>query len=149
MALKKMIEIVDEIMSKNDEIKRCYVAHRLGTIKTGEPSIIIATCSKGRDDCSKETMNILCKIKEQVPVFKKAIFESDAIVNEVVDDDALTDDCKESSRKDVYNKEVEMDKNEMSIATSDGGEVDLRPETSTNQLKTNWIMKSEAFWLRK
>lgn len=109
MALKRMIGIVEEVMKENEEIKRCFVQHRIGFIGSGESSILIATSSKSRNDCSKETMNILCKIKEQVPIWKK-----------------------------VINLEMQSDLND-------------KKETieSCSQLNTNWILKSEAFWLQK
>lgn len=113
MAFKQMIDIANEIMIKNSEIKRCYIVHRLGLIANGEASIIIATCSKGRDDCSKETLRILTRIKEQIPVFKKIILNDEI---QITNDKMMNDDS---------------------------------PNTSSNRLQTNWIMKSDAFWLKK
>lgn len=113
MALKEMVKIVKEIMNNNLEIKRSYVIHRLGMVNKGEASILIGTCSKGRIDCSEATMKILCKIKEQVPIWKRIIF----------------DNCNENN---IVNNETKNSIN--------------KPETIS---QTNWILKSEAFWLKK
>lgn len=115
-----MRQIVEETMSSNEEVKRCYVVHRLGMVRAGEASILIATSSRGREACSRETMNILCRIKEQVPVWKKIVY-SDA------------SSSGGQNRKD----EAESEGSSESQTVSNG------------QLQTNWMMKSEAFWLKK
>lgn len=116
MALKKMRQIVEETMKNNDELKRCYVVHRLGMVKTGEASILIAACSRGREDCSRETMNILNRVKQEVPVWKKIIYA-------------------------IYSGQ------DSSSAGKD--EAESKEARSSGQLQTNWMMKSEAFWLKK
>ena len=116
MALKKMRQILAETMKNNGQIKRCYVVHRLGLVKAGEASILIATCSPGREDCSKETMNILNRVKQEVPVWKKVVYS---------DDPSLAGGPDESKM------------------ISEG------QTASSSQPQTNWMMKSEAFWLKK
>ena len=113
MALKKMRKIVEETMKSNGEVERAYVMHRLGLVKAGEASILIAACSRGREDCSKETMSILNRVKQEVPVWKKIIHTDDA------------------SSTDENSSKLESE------------------NASGSQLQTDWMMKSEAFWLKK
>ena len=116
-----MRQIVEETMKNNGEVKRCYVVHRLGMVKAGEASILIATCSRGREDCSGETMSILNRVKQEVPVWKKIIYSGN-------------------------------DLSSTGSEEKDGAKSKAIPESepaSNSQLQTNWMMKSEAFWLKK
>ena len=69
MALKEMNKIAQQ--SLDDQVRHVYIVHRLGCVPVGQHSILIATSSPGRKECSSTTLKILNEIKRFVPIWKK------------------------------------------------------------------------------
>ncbi|KAH9522651.1 Molybdopterin synthase catalytic subunit [Dermatophagoides farinae] len=95
MALAMMREIVSDIISKqNDDDQsytKVYVHHKLGHVALGETSIIIAVSSPHRTTSHRMVMEILNKIKQNVPIWKKIQFQ-----------DTNTDDGQWSDKSEAF-----------------------------------------------
>ncbi|KAH9417872.1 Molybdopterin synthase catalytic subunit [Dermatophagoides pteronyssinus] len=80
MALNMMNKIVMDILSEqNDDDQsniKVYVRHKIGHVPLGETSIIIAVSSPHRLAGHRMVMEILNKIKQTVPIWKKIQFDS-------------------------------------------------------------------------
>jgi molybdopterin synthase catalytic subunit len=74
MALEKLDEIVDEARSRWD-LGGVAVIHRLGRVKVGETSLLIAISSPHRDIAYEASRFILEEIKRDVPIWKKESWE--------------------------------------------------------------------------
>lgn len=62
----------DEVTSS--EIKRIFLAHRLGNVETGEASILVCVSSAHRKAAFGLCEEILEEVKRQVPIWKKEIY---------------------------------------------------------------------------
>ncbi|MCO5599758.1 hypothetical protein L7F22_053865 [Adiantum nelumboides] len=58
-----------------NEIKRVYLAHRLGNVGTGEASILVCVSSAHRKAAFDLCEEILEEVKRQVPIWKKEIYD--------------------------------------------------------------------------
>jgi molybdopterin synthase catalytic subunit len=76
MALEKMHEIREEIFSKY-ELTCMHVYHSLGTVKTGEISLFVFTSSAHRRAAIDACNEIVDRIKNELPVWGKEIFEDE------------------------------------------------------------------------
>jgi len=56
---------------------RCVVHHRLGVVPVGEASIIIAVASPHRKEAFVACEDLLERVKLDVPIWKKELYESD------------------------------------------------------------------------
>ena len=74
MALKKMEEIEAEVR-KRWEVDDVAMVHRLGSLKIGEASIIIAVSAPHRQAALAACKYAIDKLKEVVPIWKKEVFE--------------------------------------------------------------------------
>lgn len=59
----------------SNEIKRIYLAHRLGDVRTGEASILVCVSSAHRKAAFELCEEILEEVKRQVPIWKKEIYD--------------------------------------------------------------------------
>lgn len=74
LALQKMHEIREEIFSKYD-LTCLHVYHSLGTIKTGEICLFVFTSSKHRKMAIDACEEIVERIKSELPIWGKELFE--------------------------------------------------------------------------
>ncbi len=51
------------------------VSHRVGTLKPGEVAVVVAVSTKHRKESFEACQFIIDKLKENVPIFKKEVFE--------------------------------------------------------------------------
>ncbi|OTF74335.1 molybdopterin synthase large subunit-like protein [Euroglyphus maynei] len=95
MALAMMNNIVMDILIKqnvDDQLHtKVYVCHKIGHVPLGETSIIIAVSSPHRSTGHRMVMEILDKIKQNVPIWKKIHF-----VHGTDDDDGKWSDKSEA-----------------------------------------------------
>ncbi|PWN31484.1 Molybdopterin biosynthesis MoaE [Meira miltonrushii] len=61
--------------SVSNEIKRVYLAHRLGDVRAGEASILVCVSSAHRKAAFELCEEILEEVKRQVPIWKKEIYD--------------------------------------------------------------------------
>lgn len=73
MVTKEMSKIFSEIQSKFPRVKHLSIEHRLGIVKPGEASIIIATSSPDRASSIQATTYTIESIKSRVPIWKKEV----------------------------------------------------------------------------
>lgn len=62
--------------TSEDRITRCYVAHRLGEVKVGECSIVIAVSSPHRKEAFVVAEWLLEEVKKSVAVWKREFYAS-------------------------------------------------------------------------
>ena len=74
MALEKMHEIREAIFTKY-ELTCMHVHHSLGTVKAGEISLFVFTSSKHRRVAIDACNEVVDRIKNELPVWGKEIFE--------------------------------------------------------------------------
>lgn len=73
MALKKMEEIAAEVRSQF-AIDKVAMAHRVGVLKIGEASIVIAISAPHRKEALAACQLAIERVKEIVPIWKKEHF---------------------------------------------------------------------------
>ncbi|GAA4747271.1 molybdenum cofactor biosynthesis protein MoaE [Flavisolibacter ginsenosidimutans] len=74
MALQKMHEIREDIFEKYS-LTCMHVYHSLGSVKAGEISLFVFTSSKHRKDAIEGCEEVVERIKKELPVWGKEIFE--------------------------------------------------------------------------
>ena len=74
MAQKVMSEIADGLKERYDLIA-IAIHHRTGVVATGEPSVVIAVSAPHRQDALSACRDAIDTLKEQVPLWKKEIYE--------------------------------------------------------------------------
>lgn len=74
MALEKMHEIREEIFAKYD-LTCMHIHHSLGTIRTGEICLFVFTSSKHRKAAMESCDEVVERIKKDLPVWGKEVFE--------------------------------------------------------------------------
>jgi len=74
MADRKLEEIIQEIKKKWG-IEDVAIAHRLGRLKIGEISLVVAVGSPHRKEAFEAAQYVVDRIKEMVPIWKKEVFE--------------------------------------------------------------------------
>jgi molybdopterin synthase catalytic subunit len=74
MAVKEL-ERIGEHAKKQWPICRMAIVHRLGAVKIGEASVIIAVSSAHRDAAFAACRFAIEEIKKTVPIWKKEVFE--------------------------------------------------------------------------
>ncbi len=75
MALEKMHEIREEIFSKY-ALTCMHVYHSIGLVKTGEICLFVFTSSKHRKSAIAACTDCVEKIKTELPIWGKEIFEN-------------------------------------------------------------------------
>lgn len=76
MALEKMSEIREDIFSKY-ELTCLHVHHSLGKVKAGEISLFVFASSAHRKAAIEACSEVVEKIKKELPVWGKEIFETE------------------------------------------------------------------------
>ncbi len=79
MAEEKFHEIRESIFSKY-AITCMHVHHSLGVVKTGELCLFVFVSSKHRNDAFDACHELVERIKKEVPVFGKEIFEDETFI---------------------------------------------------------------------
>jgi molybdopterin synthase catalytic subunit len=74
MALVKMRQVISEIREKWPLVQGIAVVQRIGLLKLGEPTVLIACAAAHRDDgCFEAARHGIDRLKQIVPVWKKEI----------------------------------------------------------------------------
>ncbi len=68
-AKRVLKRIADEVRSKYG-VKDVVIIHRVGRLKPGEASVIIAVTSEGRDEAFKAAREALERVKHEAPIYK-------------------------------------------------------------------------------
>jgi len=74
MAEKVMAEIADGLKERYD-LTEIAIHHRTGVVEIGEPSVVIAVSAPHRQDALAACKDAIDTLKEQVPLWKKEIYE--------------------------------------------------------------------------
>jgi len=74
MAEKVMAEIADGLKQRYD-VCEIAIHHRTGTVDIGEASVVIAVSAPHRQDALAACRDAIDTLKEQVPLWKKEIYE--------------------------------------------------------------------------
>jgi MoaE-MoaD fusion protein len=74
MAEKVMAEIADEVSERYD-VCAVAVTHRVGRVEIGETSVAIAVSAPHRQDALAACRDVIDALKEQVPLWKKELYE--------------------------------------------------------------------------
>jgi molybdopterin synthase catalytic subunit len=74
MALREFSKIADEVKEKWS-ITRVGIAHRIGKLKPGEVTLVIAVSAPHREDAYQASRYIIEELKKTVPVWKKEVWE--------------------------------------------------------------------------
>jgi molybdopterin synthase catalytic subunit len=74
MAVSEIRKIIDEA-SHRWPLLGWGVSHRIGTLKPGEVSVVVAVSSPHRQQAFEACQFIIDTLKEKAPIFKKEIFE--------------------------------------------------------------------------
>ena len=74
MAVSEIRKIIDEA-SHRWPLLGWAVSHRVGTLKPGEVSVVVAVSSPHRQQAFEACQFIIDTLKEKAPIFKKEIFE--------------------------------------------------------------------------
>ncbi|KGO85532.1 molybdopterin converting factor [Flavobacterium rivuli WB 3.3-2 = DSM 21788] len=77
LALQKMHELREEIFAKY-ELTCMHVHHSLGEVKTGEICLFVFTSSKHRKTAINACEEVVERIKADLPVWGKEIFEDES-----------------------------------------------------------------------
>jgi molybdopterin synthase catalytic subunit len=73
MALKMMKELAERVRSTWD-IRKISIVHRIGHLKIGEPSVVIAVSAAHRKEAFEACRFTIDTLKESVPIWKKEVF---------------------------------------------------------------------------
>jgi MoaE-MoaD fusion protein len=74
MAEKVMAEIADALRERYD-LREIAIHHRTGVVDIGEASVVIAVSAPHRQDALAACKDAIDTLKEQVPLWKKEIYE--------------------------------------------------------------------------
>lgn len=74
MAINTMKQIGDEIAERWPS-SRIAITHRLGTVRIGEASVVIAVSAAHRDTCYEASRHAIERLKQIVPIWKKEVWE--------------------------------------------------------------------------
>lgn len=74
MALKKMSDIRREVQAEFG-IEDIAIVHRIGTVDIGQISLVVAVASPHRKEAFSACLQIVDRVKEIVPIWKKEVFE--------------------------------------------------------------------------
>jgi MoaE-MoaD fusion protein len=74
MAEKVMSEIAEGLKERYD-LTEIAIHHRTGVVAIGEPSVVIAVSAPHRQDALSACRDAIDTLKEQVPLWKKEIYE--------------------------------------------------------------------------
>jgi molybdopterin synthase catalytic subunit len=74
MAVSEIRKIIDEA-AQRWPLLGWAISHRVGTLKPGEVSVVVAVSSPHRQQAFEACQFIIDTLKEKAPIFKKEIFE--------------------------------------------------------------------------
>jgi molybdopterin synthase catalytic subunit len=74
MAVAEIRKIIDEA-SHRWPLLGWGVSHRIGTLKPGEVSVVVAVSTPHRKDSFEACQYIIDNLKEKAPIWKKEVFE--------------------------------------------------------------------------
>jgi molybdopterin synthase catalytic subunit len=74
MAVAEIKKITDEA-SHRWPILGCAVSHRIGTLKPGEVSVVVAVSTPHRRDSFEACQFVIDNLKAKAPIWKKEVFE--------------------------------------------------------------------------
>jgi molybdopterin synthase catalytic subunit len=74
MAEKVMAELAKQLKGKY-ELCEVAIAHRVGRVGIGEPSVVIAVSAPHRADALAACKDAIDTLKEAVPLWKKEVYE--------------------------------------------------------------------------
>ena len=74
MALKKLEKVRQEVINKWG-LQDVAIAHRFGRLEIEETSLVVAVASPHRREAFKACLEVVDRIKETVPIWKKEVFE--------------------------------------------------------------------------
>lgn len=74
MAIAEIKKIIDEA-SHRWPLLGWAVSHRIGTLKPGEVSVVVAVASPHRKESFEACQYIIDTLKEKAPIWKKELFE--------------------------------------------------------------------------
>ena len=77
MAVKTLRQIGDEVKARWPGAK-CAIAHRIGTVAIGEPSVVIAVSTPHREQCYEASRYAIERLKQIVPIWKKEVWDDGA-----------------------------------------------------------------------
>ena len=77
MALEQLAILRDRAL-RGFAIRRATLAHRLGRMKLGETSVVVAVCAAHRDAAFEACRWLIDNIKSDVPIWKKDIWSDGA-----------------------------------------------------------------------
>ncbi|MFN3975342.1 MAG: molybdenum cofactor biosynthesis protein MoaE [Dehalococcoidia bacterium] len=78
MAQRKLAQVVEETRQRFG-VPHIAVAHRLGRLEIGEISLVVAVGAPHRREAFPAASYIVDRIKEDVPIWKKEVFEGGAM----------------------------------------------------------------------
>ena len=81
-----------------NRISKCYIAHRLGEVKVGECSILIAVSSAHRKEAFVVAEWLLEEVKKNVAVWKREFYASGDSLTALDGGSTAIDPAKENSR---------------------------------------------------
>lgn len=74
LANSKIQEIIDKC-KKDFDLKYVHVLHRLGKVEIMECAVVVITASAHRKEAYNANMEIINRIKHEVPIWKKEIYK--------------------------------------------------------------------------
>lgn len=74
MAIKEMRKIAEEAASKWP-VEKIIIHHRVGKLRVGEATVVIAVSTPHRHDSFEACRYIIDTLKKSVPIWKKEVFE--------------------------------------------------------------------------
>lgn len=81
MAVKELKKIALEMLEKFD-LKKAWIVHRIGQVPIEEASIVVAVSAAHRKQVFEATAEIMNRIKEDVPIWKKEKFDDKTVWKE-------------------------------------------------------------------
>ncbi|PWJ44330.1 molybdenum cofactor biosynthesis protein MoaE [Sediminitomix flava] len=80
MAENSLHEIREETFSKFDELTCMHIYHSLGKVKTGEICLFVFVSSKHRTSAFEACQYLVERIKKEVAIYGKELFEDESYV---------------------------------------------------------------------
>ena len=82
MSLKRLNELCAMAFRKWNDLLKIAIKHRTGTVRVGEPSVIIAVSSAHREASLNAVKWLIDELKATVPIWKKEFFEDGEVWKE-------------------------------------------------------------------
>ena len=79
MAEAKLKEIGEAVHQRWPGVKQVAMAHRLGRLRIGEASVVIAVAAAHRQEAFEACHFAIDRLKETVPIWKRELFEDGAV----------------------------------------------------------------------